>query len=161
MYFFEPNRRHTRRKLCAEKTVSILAQGEHLVQKKGKDMLNRARGLLAEARSRCEATEHVSDEVLLERVRSRIGHVISEPHSMSITVRGGTVILSGTMAHNGKKRLLKEVRDVPGVRKVEALLTHEGEQNGRPVSRLLRTLAGAVMLIAMAGVRSHSVRRAA
>jgi hypothetical protein len=160
MYFCDPNRGRARRKQLAEKTVSILAQGEHLVEKKGKDMLNRAGGLLAAAQTRCEA-EDVPDEVLLERVRSRMGHVISEPHSISTSVRAGTVTVGGTMARTEKKRLLKEIRNVPGVRKVEDRLDHEGQPNGRSVPRLLGGLAGAVMLIAMAGGRSHSARRAA
>jgi hypothetical protein len=160
MYFCDPNRGRARRKQLAEKTVSILVQGEHLVEKKGKDMLNRAGGLLAEAMSGYEA-EHVPDEILLERVRSRIGHVISEPHSISTTVRGGTVTVGGIMARAEKKRLLKEIRGVPGVHKVEDLLVHEGQPNGRSVPRLLGSLAGAVMLIAMAGGRAHSTRRAA
>jgi hypothetical protein len=163
IYFCDPNRGRARRREVAEKAVSILARGEHLAEQKGIDILNRTEGVLAEARSRfeCGKKEEVSDEVLLERVRSHMGHVISHPHSISTTVREGAVTLSGTIGRADKKRLLKEVRGVAGVSKVEDLLECEGRQNGRSVPRLLGSLAGAVVLIAMAGGRARSASRRA
>ena len=60
-----------------------------------------------------------------------------------------------------KKRVLREIREVPGVLKVEELLTYENRRNGRSIPKLLGGLAGAAVLLAVASGRSHSASRRA
>ena len=99
--------------------------------------------------------------VLLERVRSRLGNVVQHPQSISTAVEEGIVRLTGTVAREEKKGVLREIRAVPGVLKVEELLTYEKRRNGRSIPTLLGGLAGAALLLAVASGRSHSASRRA
>ena len=158
-YFCDPDRGHARRKKVSDRASSLIAQGERLVEHKGRSVLNRAEGILSQARSLFHGQEAVSDEVLLERVRSRLGHVVQHPQSISTTVEKGIVRLTGVVAREAKKRVLREIREVPGVLKVEELLTYENRKNGRPIPKLLGGIAGAAVLFAVASSRSHSASR--
>ena len=160
-YFYDPDRGHARRKKVADLAVSLIGQGERLVEHKDKNILNRAEGMLAQSRSLFHRQEDVPDDTLLERVRSRLGHVVQHPQSISTAVEEGIVRLTGTVAREEKKRVLREIRDVPGVLKVEELLTYENRQNGRSIAKLLGGVAGAAVLLAVASRRSHSVSRRA
>jgi hypothetical protein len=160
-YFCDPDRGHARRKKVADRAVSLIAQGERLVEHEGRNILNRTEKMLTQARSLFHRQQDVPDEVLLERVRSRLGHVVQHPHSISTTVEEGIVRLTGTVAREEKKHVLREVREVPGVSKVEELLTCENRQNGRSIPKLLGGLAGAAVLLVVASGRSHSTSRRA
>jgi BON domain len=160
-YFCDPDRGHARRKKVSDRAVSLIAQGERLVGHKGKGILNRAEGMLAQARFLFHRQEDVPDQVLLERVRSRLGHVLQHPQSISTTVEEGKVRLTGMVAREEKKRVLREIREVPGVLKVEELLTYQKRQNRRSIPTLLGGLAGAAVVLAVASGRSHSASRSA
>jgi hypothetical protein len=158
-YFCDPDRGHARRKKVADRAVSLVAQGEHLFEQKSKHILNGAEAMLVQARSLFHRREDVSDEVLLERVRSRLGQMVQHPQSISTAVVEGIVRLTGTVARDEKKRVVREIRDVPGVLKVEELLTYQKRQNGRSIPTVLGGLAGAVLLLAVASGHSHSASR--
>ena len=68
--------------------------------------------MLAQARSLFYRQEDVPDEVLLERVRNRLGHLVQHPQSITTTVEEGIVRLTGTVAREEKKRVLREIREV-------------------------------------------------
>jgi osmotically-inducible protein OsmY len=161
MYFCDPDRGHARRKKVADRAVSLIAQGERLVEHKAKNTLNRAEGLLAWARPLFHRHEEVPDEMLLQRVRTRLGHIVQHPQTISTTVEQGIVRLTGTVAREEKKRVLKEIRDVPGVSKVEELLAYESPRIARSIPKLLGGLAGAAVLLAVASGNSHSASRRA
>ena len=160
-YFCDPDHGHARRKKVADRALSLIAQGERLVEHKGKNMLNRAEKILSQARPLFHRQEDVPDEVLLERVRSRLSHVVQHAQSVSATVEEGNVRLTGIVARKEKKRVLREIREVPGVLKVEELLTYKRRSHGRPIPKLLGALAGAAVLLAAASARSHSASRRA
>jgi hypothetical protein len=163
MYFCDPNRGHARRREVAGKTASLIAQGERLIERQGRSIRSRTGGILAEARSLFHRNHRVSDDVVLERVRSRLSHVVEHPQSVSAKVEDGIVTLTGTVARVERKGLLKEIREVPGVSKLEDLLVNEARRNGRSVPRIVGGLAGAgaLVLLALAGGRSHSASRRA
>ena len=101
-YFCDPDRGRARRKKVGDRAVSLIAQGERLVEHKGKDILNRAEGILNQAGSLFHRQEDVPDDVLLERVRSRLGRVVQRPQSISTSVEEGIVRLTGTVAREEK-----------------------------------------------------------
>jgi hypothetical protein len=160
-YFCDPDRGHARRKKVADRAVSLIAQGERLVEHQGKNILNRAEGMLNQAGSLFHRQEDVPDDVLLERVRSRLGRVVQRPQSISTSVEEGIVRLTGTVAREEKKGVLREIREVPGVLRVEELLTYEKRRNGKSIPTLLGGLAGAAVLLVVASSRSHSASRRA
>lgn len=56
----------------------------------GRDMRYRGRGLALElAKSMRLKNEPVSDEVLVQRIRARIGRLVSHPHAVHVTARQG------------------------------------------------------------------------
>ena len=86
---------------------------------------------------------------------------MQHPQAISTTVEEGIVRLTGTLARKEKKGVLRKIREVPGVLKVEELLTYENRLNGTSIPTLLGGLAGAALLLAVASGRSHSASRRA
>jgi len=62
---------------------------------------------------------------------------MQHPQTISTTVEEGIVRLTGTLARKEKKGVLRKIREVPGVLKVEELLTYENRLNGRSIPTLL------------------------
>ncbi|MGH9815870.1 MAG: BON domain-containing protein [Candidatus Acidiferrales bacterium] len=104
MHFFDPNRGHRRRALVRDKAQSLAKDSNLWLRKAGRDIGNRARGFAAETRSRF-SHQPPSDEVLTERVRSRLGRYPSPPAAIDVSVKDGIVTLRGDV-------LASEVRDV-------------------------------------------------
>jgi len=61
----------------------------------------------------------VTDEVLVERVRARLGHVVSHPRSIEVTANQGRVTLRGPVLAREVDDLLRAVASVRGVSGVE------------------------------------------
>jgi hypothetical protein len=144
MYLLDPQAGGRRRALVRDKAVHVLRKAGEAAGKASCDLGNRARGLLAETSSKLRP-ENPDDQLLRERLRSKIGHVVSHPSAIDVTVEDGHVILSGPILAAEVDRLLKAVRSVKGVEKVENRLeiheTAEGVpalQGGRTVPRRWR-----------------------
>jgi uncharacterized membrane protein len=60
-------------------------------------------------------TREVSDAVLLDRVRTRLGRVVSVPHAVAVSARDGAVTLTGTVSPHEHGRLVLAASLVPGV----------------------------------------------
>jgi hypothetical protein len=97
------------------------------------------RGLAAEATA-LFTCETVSDEVLVARVRTRLGRVVSHPHAIVVTAEHGRVTLRGPIVAREVASLLKCVYMVRGVAGVGNQLEAHAEagtipdlQGGRPL----------------------------
>jgi hypothetical protein len=64
----------------------------------------------------------VIDEVLVSRVRSRIGRVVSHPHSIKVSAHEGVIALSGPIVANEVLPLIICASRAHGVKKVENFL---------------------------------------
>lgn len=82
---------------------------------------NRAQGLIAETRGRF-TSQFVDDSVLEARVRSAMGHVVSNPGAIAVMGDNGIIILSGPVLASEVDLLLSRVSAVPGVREVHSHL---------------------------------------
>jgi uncharacterized membrane protein len=113
-------------------------------------------------------TEEASDDVLAERVRSRLRRVVSNPHAIEVYADQGHVTLAGDILSHEVERLLNHVAKVRGVRSLSnRLQSHMRSDNvpslqdgrGRagmrfdlmqedwsPARRLLSTLGGGALL---------------
>jgi len=78
------------------------------------DMPNGARGLMADVMAGVRGGTP-PDRVLEERVRSRIGHVVSHPGSIEVCAHGGRVTLAGPILAAEVDDLVNEVSEVRGV----------------------------------------------
>jgi uncharacterized membrane protein len=166
MYLFDPERGSRRRALVRDKAVHAWKVTETAVGKTSRDLQNRARGLAATTKG-VMVREDVSDEVLIERVRARLGRVVSHPRAIEVTSDQGRVTLSGPAFAHEVGRVLAAVAMVRGVKGVEDRLeVHESagdhpalqgstarpearfellQRNWSPAARLLAGTAGGAL----------------
>jgi osmotically-inducible protein OsmY len=118
MYLFDPERGNRRRALLRDKVFHAAHSTGEKLDVKSRDAANRLHGLLARTKSLL-TRERVPDTVVAERVRSRIGHVVSHPGSIEVAVQDGRVTLAGPALSGELDPLLCEVQHVRGVTGVE------------------------------------------
>jgi uncharacterized membrane protein len=117
-YFLDPDRGRRRRALVRDTVTHAAKVGRTAAGKTSRDVGHRVSGLVSQA-TRTFKADAVSDEVLVERVRARLGHVVSHPHAIGVTAEGGRVTLSGPILVSEVNRLLATVSRVRGVTGVE------------------------------------------
>ena len=156
MYLLDPQGGGRRRALARDKTVSALKTGGNAALKTGKDLGNRTKGLVAGAGSRLRRAE-VDDQVLCDRVRSKIGRVASSPSLIEVTALEGRVKLLGSVPVLEVDKLLTTVAKVRGVKDVDCQLQFlesddaSLQSNGKSRSRLARAWKPATLILAGTG----------
>lgn len=126
MYFFDPDRGKRRRALLRDRTIHLAHASRDTLGVASRNVANRVHGFFARTRS-FFAPGLVPNTVLAERVRSRIGHVVSHPGSIEVAVRDACVRLAGPVLAREVQGLLEAVANVRGVAEVENQLeVHEG-----------------------------------
>ncbi|MGH7321563.1 MAG: BON domain-containing protein [Candidatus Rokuibacteriota bacterium] len=130
-YLLDPDSGRRRRALARDKMVSATHAASDAFDTTSRDVRNRTRGLIAGIRSRA-AREDVSDPVLVERVRAKIGEVVGHPRSIEATVEQGRVTLRGAILADEVDRLIRRVASVRGVRSVDNQLDVHGEAGQTP-----------------------------
>lgn len=120
MYLADPDRGKRRRAVARDKMQSMWSQTGSALDVASRDLGNRMHGLRAQAnRMWRRRHEDVDDDVLVARVRSRLGRAISHPHAVKVAAQGGCVHLSGPILPHEKNALVACVRAVHGVTSVE------------------------------------------
>jgi uncharacterized membrane protein len=127
MYLTDPERGRRRRALARDKMQSMWARTGDAIDVSSRDLSNRIHGMRTEASRKLFGPSFISDDqLLMERVRSKIGRAVSHPHAIKVTAQQGRIILSGPILAHEKEQLLSAVRAVPGVGAIEdALEVHE------------------------------------
>jgi uncharacterized membrane protein/gas vesicle protein len=128
MYLSDPEKGRRRRALARDKMQRMVAKTGDAIDVTSRDLGNRIQGLRAEASRMLlmQRKQPTDDQLVVERVRSKIGRAVSHPHAIKVTANQGRVTLSGPVLANEKEQLLEAVRAVPGVVDVEdALEVHE------------------------------------
>lgn len=118
MYLLDPGDGRRRRALLRDKLNRYGRQSGRAATRSGRDLWNRTRGTAYETGRRLRR-ERVPDGVLVDRVRAEMGHVVSDPSSVTVTARGGHVTLAGDVPEVEMTRLLERVSATPGVAGVE------------------------------------------
>jgi hypothetical protein len=119
MYVLDPDRGRRRRAVARDKARRFVNRGSDLVDAARRDTAHRLRALGARARQLTERQGIPSDEVLVERVRARMGRVIAHPHAVHVAADHGLVRLSGPILRREHLPLIAGVRSVRGVREVD------------------------------------------
>lgn len=115
MYLMDPRLGRSRRSWLADKVTSTFRRTGRTFYRTGKDLANRGYGMAAETRSRFQSGP-VSGEQLLQRVRSEMGRVCSQPGLIQVLADdNGSVTLSGFVLADESDNLIAAVEDVPGV----------------------------------------------
>jgi uncharacterized membrane protein len=116
MYFLDPIRGRARRRRIQEAVQHAERVERDLFGKAARDTRQRLHGL-AERISHPPARD-VSDEVIEQRLRARLGRAVSHPRAIEIVVVSGRVILRGPVLEHEAAEVVKHARAVPGVREV-------------------------------------------
>lgn len=136
MYFCDPDRGKRRRSLALDGSVKCWHNFSALLDKARRDLKNRVTGA-ANGITAAFASHDASGAVLIQRVRSRIGRVVSHPHAVEVTAEDGRIVLSGPVFEAEALRLVRAAKSVPGVKEVvDKLEVHKvpdiaGLQGGR------------------------------
>lgn len=177
VYFLDPDTGRRRRALVRDRSTNLLKEADRAIGKASRDLSNRARGAVAEARSLLPL-RGVSDEVLVEQIRARIGRVISFPHFIEVSARGAIVMLRGAVLESELDMLIsavasvrhvssvrnelktyREPRDIPGLQHGE-LRRRIPAAGWTPAARLAMGMAGGALAL-YAGVGRGIVRKTA
>lgn len=140
MYIFDPQLGRRRRAIARDKMIRLGHKTADAIDVTSRDLKNRALGLAAETRSLFSKRE-VSDEVLAQHVRERLGPLVSHPGTIEVRAENGKIILSGPILADEINRLLRRVSSIGGVTDVENRLeAHESAENipglqGQPALR--------------------------
>jgi uncharacterized membrane protein len=167
MFMLDPDRGRRRRALVRDQMAHAARMLSRATGATSRDLTHRIYGTMAES-GNLFRREEISDDVLTERIRARVGRSVSHPHAISVTVNDGHVSLSGPVLAHEAPRLLSGVSSVRGVKGVENVLTVHTEaenisslQGGRPrtgdrfalmqtnwspTARLLAGLAGGALM---------------
>jgi len=122
MYLCDPDRGRSRRSRLVGEATGLLHRREHRLEKRGKDLMNRLRGIAVKVAEEVAPNEPPSDVILLEHIRARIGHIVANPHEIEVRVEKGVVTLEGKLAHPERRRLREEIRAMAGVKRVKGHL---------------------------------------
>ena len=178
MYAVDPDRGNRRRALAREKLARKVREFASVAEKGIRDLRNRAQGVVSEAWCSLK-TELVSDEVLVDRIRAKIGRVASHPGEIQVSAENGKVVLSGPVLEGEIDDLVAAAYSVRGVERVLSRLEpHEPsenfpglkgrsrvgrhrpdilDQNWAPGTRLLAGTGGALALVIPSGNRRIGV----
>lgn len=129
MYLLDPERGRQRRSRVGDKASHALHAGGGALGRASRDFANRGRGVVARAGSRLRP-DHAEDRVVEDRVRAKLGRIVSHPHAVEILALDGEVTVAGDVLASEIRPLLAAVRAVRGVRKVDdQLRVHDGPED--------------------------------
>lgn len=131
MYLLDPNQGKRRRAQIRDQLGHLTRQTGGTASITARDLRHHVQGTVAEVRSRF-TRDHPTDEVLVARVRTRLGRVSRHPGALAVTARGGYVRVSGPIRATEVKRILTAIRSVRGVKQVEDHLDVYQETEERP-----------------------------
>lgn len=130
MFFFDTVSGRRRRALVRDKFVGAGHDAAYLVQAKSKRAADHLKGLFVTRHlDRHTRSTPGSDQQLHDRIRARLGRVISHPKSVTVEVNQGRVCLTGHILAKELDPLLNEVKHNVGVTAVDnQLICHDSAQ---------------------------------
>jgi len=120
-YLFDFQNGRRRRARLRDRGFRFLRKAGEALRSRASDLGGRILGLAQKVRHILKE-ETVDDQVLMERVRSKLGHHVSHAHSLKVEARDGVVTLRGPIATDEIAGLLNHVRRIPGVQALVPLL---------------------------------------
>ncbi len=116
MYLLDPVRGRRRRARIIEAVHHAERHERELLAKAARDAKQRVHGLTERVMHR--PSPDVPDQVIVDRVRSRLGRVVSHPRAVDVVVLDGKAILRGAIFQHEAPRAVAVTRSTPGVRVV-------------------------------------------
>lgn len=125
MYLCDPVLGRARRTALRDRTRHGMRVTHRWLLTETLSVRNHAAGYVAEHRPAL-IVEQPPDEVLVERIRSEMGHVLRHAHRVTVTARAGWVELRGHVLVGERRALMDAVRKVPGVHGIDDYLDEHG-----------------------------------
>ncbi len=116
MYLLDPVRGRRRRARLMEAVHNAERHERELLDKAARDARQRLHGLTERVKHR--PASDVPDQVVVDRVRSRLGRVVSHPRAVDVVVLDGRAILRGAIFAHEASKAVAVTRATPGVRVV-------------------------------------------
>ena len=176
-YLLDPERGRHRRARTRDKFAHVYHAGPRFVGAARRDFGNRALGALAQTRGMFSKGV-VPDDVLVGRVRARLGRHVAHPRALEVRATDGLVTLQGPVRRAEVKPLRSAIARVRGVLDVQSDLeihdqvdhipalqggtTRAGkrsewlQENWSPAARVTAVLGGAGL--GMSGIRMRGIR---
>jgi len=114
MYFLDPTDGARRRIVFRDKFLSAFGRMATSLERQGRNIWNRANGMMHEARSSF-SHEEVDDRTLTERIRAQIGRYADNAGAIEVQCIQGRATLRGPIQASQLNRLLKGIRGIRGV----------------------------------------------
>lgn len=129
MYFLDPENGNRRKALVRDQVYRLQNKGDEALDTAFNDLRMRTRGLLAQGMAMV-SEEGIPDDILEQRIRSRIGFFIRHPGAVEVNVQGRKAILSGDVLEDEVDDLVKGVHQIRGVKELQNnLRTHRDAGN--------------------------------
>ena len=126
MYLMDPEKGEQRRLTLREQFGKFMNQATTKTEALIGQISDRAQSVAAEATLKL-STEEVSDEVMVARVRSAMGHVLTNAHEVEVLAKQGLITLTGSVPSAETETLISTIKALPGVHGVENRLeAYEG-----------------------------------
>jgi len=133
MYVYDSRSGRSRRAVMRYKTRSLLERANNTVDVAARGTAARLRGVQAHVMRLISRDKNTTDDrVLMERVRSKLGRVVSHPHAIDVIAWQGRVTLRGPVLAREAAALMAAVRSVSGVKNVENRLEVHDRPNHIP-----------------------------
>jgi uncharacterized membrane protein len=118
MYLMDPDRGRRRRALARDQVLRQLHRAGNGMEVAARDIAHRSQGVAARTRGRL-LHRTVDDDVLVARVRSKLGRLVSHPHAIEVNSDHQNVTLRGLVLAHEAEGLMTGLMGVSGVRKIE------------------------------------------
>ncbi len=131
MYLLDPDRGTRRRHVARDRLGRARRRMSDEIAAAARNVKNRSAGTFAELRSRF-GNDDAEDAIIEERIRARVGRLVSHPGAIDVAVISGEATLLGAVLEDELEELLDGVGAVRGVRRVWNQLDVYGVPDGVP-----------------------------
>jgi hypothetical protein len=134
MYVFDERSGRRRRALARDKANHVLSMLRWTSARRTQDLKNRAVGRVQELRSRVRDAQQapIDNEVLEQRVRAQLGHVVTHPGALEVRANEGRVTVGGPVLVGERERIRTRLNKTRGVQEVNLTITEYANTEGIP-----------------------------
>jgi len=131
MYYLDPDLGRRRRAQLNDKVRDACDSFSQCVRSEGSHLAHGARRVAREVESSLTAAV-VDDYTLVENIRARLGHLVSSPDAIDVSVNDGIASLAGHVLSVEHKVLITAVAAMAGIRSVADHLSVFDEPGAMP-----------------------------
>lgn len=130
-YLADPQRGKARRAYLLNRSKGVSNRLTNSAGQYAKIAANIVKGTFYEAKAKL-SNESVTDQKLVERVRSQIGRLVLRPKEIRITASNGIVCIKGPIIQSDMEDLVSGIRKVNGVKGIDNQLSVYSDASNMP-----------------------------